>query len=60
MLSEEWQLMKWVGIFQVMILLDFDYFSYGVEIFPHPLVKLIGHVSPYMHRDVNLSSNMYF
>ena len=52
--------MKWVGIFQVMILLDFDYFSYGVEIFPHPLVKLIGHVSPYMHRDVNLSSNMNF
>ena len=35
-------------------------FSYGVEIFPHPLVKLIGHVSPYIHRDVNLSSNMYF
>ena len=35
-------------------------FSYGVEIFPQPLVKLIGHVSPYIHRDVNLSSNMYF
>ena len=64
-LSEERQLMKWVGIFQVGIfreefsrgrggLIGGNFsggnfprtiFSYGVEIFPHLLVQMIGHVS---------------
>ena len=76
MLTEERQLMKWMGIFQVRIFrggrggfqgggegeidgwnflgenfpegnFSRTIFSCGVEIFPHPLVQLTGHVSAF-------------
>ena len=34
------------------------FFSYGVEIFPHLVVQLIGHWPNWVHRDVNFSSYM--